>query len=408
MYEILKKRNQGLRDDVVKFAQQLIQQPSPSLNEGPLSSLVYKKMVDLGYDQVYRDEFGNIIGLMLGREAGPTLLLNSHMDTMPTGDIKQWQKSPFSGDTADNKLYGCGASDCKAGLAAQIFAGALLKRSLLPLKGNLVVAASVGQECGGNIGICGLIEKTLPQMELSPSYAVLGEPTELAIYYGHDGWIELEIKVEGQNRLNTKKAAKAIVCEFNSSQQYQSINDTDNFIVQKTNLESNNSSGPITIGLNQRINYLEDVDAVVRRLKHDAALVTRIMDDVAVDVTICQEVQKTYTGKATIVKKITHAWSIDPFNPLIDSARHSLFAAGSDVQTGKWQLGKVGMGTAGGLLLKNYGIPAIGYGPGNEATAHGPNEYVETEKIIEAVYGTAVMAQSMIGIPVFGWTSAEV
>ena len=39
----------------------------------------------------------------------------------------------------NGRLYGLGAADCKGGLAAQIFAGALLERSMLPLRGNLVV-----------------------------------------------------------------------------------------------------------------------------------------------------------------------------------------------------------------------------------------------------------------------------
>ena len=57
------------------------------------------------------------------------MLLSSHMDTAEAGEAAAWQDSPFTGEVRDDVLHGLGASDCKAGLAAQIYAGALLKRS---------------------------------------------------------------------------------------------------------------------------------------------------------------------------------------------------------------------------------------------------------------------------------------
>jgi acetylornithine deacetylase len=66
------------------------------------------------------------------------------------------------------------------------------------------------------------------------------------------------------------------------------------------------------------------------------------------------------------------------------------------------------MATAGGVLTKEYSIPTIGYGPGNEDVIHAPNEFVEVDKISEAVYGTASIVHSLIGVPVFGWTSDSI
>jgi len=50
------------------------------------------------------------------------------MDTVPVGSEDAWEDNPFSGKVEAGKLFGRGASDCKGGLAAQIYAGALLKR----------------------------------------------------------------------------------------------------------------------------------------------------------------------------------------------------------------------------------------------------------------------------------------
>jgi acetylornithine deacetylase/succinyl-diaminopimelate desuccinylase-like protein len=66
------------------------------------------------------------------------------------------------------------------------------------------------------------------------------------------------------------------------------------------------------------------------------------------------------------------------------------------------------MGTSGGVILNEFSVPTIGYGPGNEDLAHQPGEYLETEKLTEAVYGTAVMVHGLVGVPVFGWTLDEI
>ena len=92
----------------------------------------------------------------------------------------------------------------------------------------------------------------------------------------------------------------------------------------------------------------------------------------------------------------------------MERSRYALDAAGCQFRAGKWHLNRAGMATAGGVLTKDYDIPTIGYGPGNEEVIHGPNEYAEVEKIVEAVYGTSSIVHSLIGIPVFGWTSAAI
>ena len=114
----------------------------------------------------------------------------------------------------DDVLHGLGASDCKAGLAAQIYAGALLKRSLLPLRGNLVVAATVSEERGGSPGLRHLMRDTLPSLDIQPDYAVLGEPTALSIYYGHDGSATFEVLIEGPDSFQVNDATHAVFESF--------------------------------------------------------------------------------------------------------------------------------------------------------------------------------------------------
>ena len=409
MYDILQRKNAGLKNQVVDFAQQLVRKPSLSLQEREIAGLIRKQMEIIGYDKTIQDGSGNIVGIMFGRESEPTLLLNCHMDTVSPAENDQWSDKPFSGQIKDGKLYGCGSSDCKGGLAAQIFAGALLKSSLLPLRGNLIVAATVGEEQGASVGVRQLIEQTLPELELSPTYAILGEPTELGLYYGHDGWVEMDIKVEGTNVFDVDDAAMTIFEEFNSNiKRTYERGDPEELETKSPLYESCDGLRRATIKVNHRLNDSQQPDVVIDQIKHQAILAVQTIGNIAVDVAICRETQKMYTGTTTIIRKVINAWSIDPFCSLMERSRHALEAANCQVRPGKWNLGRVGMATAGGVLTKEYKIPAIGYGPGNEKVIHGPDEYAEVDKIIEAVYGTAAIAHSLIGVPVFGWTSDDI
>jgi len=90
MYDILARRNEPTSKEALAWAQRLVSTPSASLSEGDLANEVQKQMTRLGYEQVVRDSFGNVVGTMLGREAGPTVLLACHMDTTIVGEEGDW------------------------------------------------------------------------------------------------------------------------------------------------------------------------------------------------------------------------------------------------------------------------------------------------------------------------------
>jgi len=407
MYRILRERNEGLKGRMVAFAQKLVQTPSISLDEKAVADLVEKEMIELGYDRVIRDDAGNVVGIIVGREPEPTVLLNCHMDTVPVNEDKVWNFAPHSGEISDGWLHGVGAADCKGGLAAQVYAGALLKQSLLPFKGNLIVAATTAEENGRSIGVRELMKKTLPGLELKPTSVILGEPTNARIYHGHDGWMELNISVEGINPFQVDDAAAAILSTLGSDAEAQ----TDDLEMQEVStlrFDNENAARRATIRMSRRLLQSENAETVVDQIKRNASVVSQPMGTVAVAVQVRTSPQKLYSGMTTMVKHITHAWTTDPFCPLMERARQALAAGGGEAKPGKWKLGRLGMGTAGGTFVKEFNIPTIGYGPGVEEQAHAVNEAVEIDKMTEVAYGTAVIVHGLVGVPVWGWTSDEI
>ncbi|HOJ58794.1 MAG TPA: M20/M25/M40 family metallo-hydrolase [bacterium] len=409
MYKMLRDIHRGMLPKVTNFAQDLVRIPSVSRDEERIAERILQEMKTIGFDKILRDEWGNVVALLYGNESLPTVLLNSHMDTVDPGDGAAWKESPCSGRIENGRLYGVGASDCKGGLAAQLYAGALLKRSLLPLRGNLVIAATVAEQNGRGVGVRGLLEHTLPSLELKPDYAILGEPTGLGLYYGHDGWLELEIKVQGRNPFKVEDAARAILEETVQNRGVSPKKKAFTEVaVREPVIEEQNGIRRVTIQMERRLGASEPAEEVMGQIKRDAVMAAQAAGGVAVDVAVRQETQTMYTGQTRVVRHVCHAWATDPFHPLLDRSRQALAAAGCRVAPGKWELGRLGMGTAGGTLVTEFHVPTIGYGPGNEETAHSVNEYAEIANIHEAVYGTAVIIHGLIGIPVFGWTSDEI
>lgn len=411
MYTMMKRKNNVLRDEVLNLTQRLVQTPSPSLDESDVADVVYSALSELSYDRVHRDEAGNVMGIITGRDNAPTLLLNAHMDTVGASG-EEWDGSPFEAEVVEGRLRGLGASDCKGGLAAIIYAGELLKRCMLPFRGNLVVAATVAEENGRSLGVRTLLQETLPEFHLEPDYAVLAEPTDLRLFHGHDGWAELEVSLDGDNPFHVRDAARAVSRELESTLGSAKPDDDGNVVefawMEAPTFDQDDGQRSARIRLDRRLRQSEEISDVLQRLHKEVTAASRAPASVRLQVEVAEQEQKLYTGRTLTVKNVTEAWETDPFNELVERARQTLHAAGLDPRPGKWNLRKLRMGTAGSVLVNDFNIPTVGFGPGNEAEAHSVNECVEVDNIHQAVYGLASIAHGLVGVPVFGWTSDEI
>ena len=400
MYDLLKNKLDGFQGELVGFAQELLRTHSPSGDERKAGALVVDQMNALGFNRVFADELGNVVGVMHGIEDGPTLLLSSHIDTVGSGNLATWNESPWSGRIEAGRLHGLGAADCKGGVAAQVFAAGLIKRSLLPLRGHLIVAATVLEENGVSIGMRGLISHTLKELGLRPDYVVLGEPTDLGLFYGHDGRAELEITVRGINPFRVTDAAELVTRALDEPQDESGV---EEIAVGDTRFEDGPGYRQAVIALERRLGSNDSVNHLVSRMRSEAVRAASSAGAVDVEVAIRERSEILPSGLVVKAKRITQAWSTDPFSPLLSRSRQALSAAGCEVKPGRWKLARLGMGTAGSLLVGEYNIPTIGYGPGHEEQAHREGESVSIAKLIECAYGTAAIAHSLVGVPVFGW-----
>ena len=395
----------SLRDEAIRITQELIRIPSFSLQEEKVADRVQRLLEEMSYDLVFRDSAGNVIGVMVGGDDGPTVLLNSHMDTVRPDGV--WGDSPFSGNLRDGQLYGLGAADCKGGLVTQILAGRVLNESRLPLRGTLVVAMTVAEENGCRAGARHLLDVTLPKLGFEPDLAVLGEPTSLNLCNGHDGWVDIDVSVEDKQKATVRRASELIYRYLeNPEPKHENKNGNEMIRIDQPLYRLVGETTEATIRVRHRVTIGESADEWVQWVQHRVMSALKILDRIPFTVHIHKERQRMYTGLAADVSYQTEPWVTHPLDLPIDNAHTALAAAGfGDVPIRRRTLGRLGMGTAGSELVVNYNVPTVGFGPGDESSAHTADEHVDVDKLAEAIYGTAVLAHSVIGVPLFGWVA---
>jgi acetylornithine deacetylase len=154
------------REDAVSLLRELVRVPSVT---GAVGAVVGRAFSERGLDvdtweatreetEPYRDHVGeqisyenrpNVAGTRRGTGDGRSILLNAHTDTVDPGDPTAWRWDPLSGNLEGDLLYGRGSCDMKGGLVTHLVALDVLSDLGIGLRGDVTVAATVGEENGG-------------------------------------------------------------------------------------------------------------------------------------------------------------------------------------------------------------------------------------------------------------------
>lgn len=190
----------ALREEMVAFLQGLIRIPTinpPGDEYRAAAEFIGRQLRQFEYDVEYIAADGrpehtprhpriNVIGRFQdGAAARPVLHFNGHFDVVAPGAA--WTVDPFAGLIQDGKLYGRGAADQKAGIAASIFAVEAIRRSGVKLRGTVEQSGTVDEESGGFAGVAYLAEHGYLQADKT-DFVIITEPTYVdRICIGHRG-----------------------------------------------------------------------------------------------------------------------------------------------------------------------------------------------------------------------------
>lgn len=392
--------------EVIAFAQKIIRIPSISGDEQKMADVCMAEMAKLGYDEVFRDDAGNIVGIIKGSGGGKNLMFNSHMDHVDAGDLHNWQYDPYGAIIADGYIHGRAASDVKGGTASQIYAGAILKK-LGKIKGDIIYTGVVQEEPAECFGMRYLCEKTFKEKNIHYDVMISSEATNMNLFLGHRGRIELEINVYGRTA-HGGSPWRGINAVYQAGSLLKGIEEID------AELPEHDFLGKATLSLTKiscspgRLSIIPDVCTLCldRRLLPGETLqdvlepLQALVDELKTknpafqaDLKVRKVQSTSYTGYTAELEKFINAWSIAADNSYVQACVSALAGIGQKPLFGKWDFA-----TDASYVTGILGIPSIGYSPMEEQYAHTPLDRVNIDDMIKAVAGNAAIAYEICNL----------
>ena len=148
-----------------------------------------------GFSPVLDTDYSRAVQVVGTRRAtaptGRSLIIQGHVDVVPTGPTALWSTPPFSGDAKGEWLHGRGAGDMKQGVSAMVFALDAIRAAGLELTADIHVQTVTEEECTGNGALSTLARGYRADAVLIP------EPTDATITRAHVGVMWFRLRVRG-------------------------------------------------------------------------------------------------------------------------------------------------------------------------------------------------------------------
>lgn len=370
----------------------LVQLKSLSCNEQALTIELKRQMELSGADEVIIDRLGNVIG-RLGKGSG-ILAIDGHIDTVDTGNIDNWNLEPFSGKIENGFVHGRGSVDQKGGVASMVTSIRILKELGIAKDLTIYFVGSVMEEdCDG---LCW--KYIIEEDKIKPDVVILTEPTNLNIYRGHRGRMEIRIAFKGISSHGSapERGKNAIYAASRVALEIEKLNEklrSDDFLGKGSITISEFKSGSPSLcavadfaqlHLDRRLTWGENEESAIKELEP----LIRGLDGI-IEVPVYEET--AFTGLKYGMKKYYPTWKLNENHPAVVNG----IGAFEGLYSYKPLVDKWTFSTNGVTINGHYGIPTIGFGPGNEVMAHAPNEKVPVHDLVVASAFYAAYAYSM-------------
>ncbi len=376
---------------IVGFLRDLIAIPAESGKEKARCERVLAEYRKLGFECFF-DGLGTVVA-KIGN--GPLkVLMDGHIDCVGVGDPTAWKHDPFKGKLEDGKVWGRGAVDELPAIACMAYGASLAKERGFPKDVTLYLSASVMEEDCDGLCLMHLIEKE----GIKPNAVVIGEPTDMSVYRGHRGRMEMTITTKGVSAhgAHAERGVNAVykmgpilkdVEELNACLAVDPFLGKGSIIVSY--VESKTPSlcavpDECRVYLDRRLTAGETVEkalAEVRSLPHLGDAEVKVLDYDAV----------AWTGKKVSQEKYFPTWVYPEEHPLVQGLAEAVGAVtGKKPHIGRWHFSTNGVACAGRL-----GIPTAGFGPGLEELSHSTGEWVAVEDLLRATAAYSLMPAAL-------------
>ncbi len=350
-----------MSDHAVRLLTRLLEIYSPSGREEEVSNFLAKEMENLGF-RVQKDGIGNVIG-EIGR-GKPIILLCGHIDTV-AGYI------PVR--VENGKLYGRGAVDAKASLAAMIVASSTLAKEGLS---NRILVVGVIDEEGSSKGIKHLIKEGI-----SPDYAIFGEPSGVEkITVGYKGSLRLKITC----RTQTGHSAAPWLYESAIERAFEIWRE-----IHKLHLPPE-KSGSRFYSITSCLTKIKGGEAASRvpskcishlDLRVPPQFTSRQVFDEVSKIIKRYQIDNPKVSVKVKIEELTDPFEVEQGSPLLQALSWSIRKLRHKPAT---LLRKTGTGDMN-VLGRAMKIPVVTYGAGNSFLDHTPNEHIDIQEYLDSI-----------------------
>ena len=329
-------------------------------------------------------------------EGTPALVLQGHVDVVPTGDLDKWENhDPFSGSIVNGTLHGRGACDMKAGLAANMAVARALAASGVTLERAFGIHSVVSEEDGGLGAFATLLRGH------TADAAVLTEPTSGRIMVANAGALTFCISVPG-------RAA-------HGSTRLEGVSALDAFLpvyARLHELERERNAAATPLFLDTAMPYPISVGRITAG-DWASSVPDLLTAEGRMGVQLGEEPED---ARAALERTVAEACAADPWlrdHPATVTWPGGQFASGSirddhpfiaevsasitDLSAPAPRLSAAPYGSDLRLYAGLGGIPSLHYGPGDVRFAHAPREQVEIAELIAVTRSLVVLAARRCG-----------
>ncbi|WP_019987767.1 M20 family metallo-hydrolase [Rudanella lutea] len=352
-------RQQALTESAISLLKQLIATPSFSREEDKTALLIEQFLTDQSIP--FRRKKNNLWAYnQYFDPAKPTLLLNSHHDTVKPNP--SWTLDPFEPLVQDEKLYGLGSNDA-GGCLVSLLATFCYFYDRSDLQYNMVMAATAEEEISGREGL-EMIVDDLPPI----SFAIVGEPTEMQLAVAEKGLLVIDCTAHGRSGHAARNEGENAI--------YKAIQDI-NWLTTYQFPKVSPTLGPIKMS----------VTIINAGTQHN------VVPD-ACTFTVDIRVTEQYTLEEIIETIRQHISSeVKPrsirLKPSSIPVEHPIVQAG--LAMGRTTYGSP---TTSDQALLN--CPSLKCGPGHSGRSHTANEFIYLREIEQGVKGYIAMLEQVV------------
>lgn len=396
------------RENCAQFLRDICRIPATSNQEGPVVERVKKEMEKVGFDEIKIDKYGNILGRIGNGKR--VIAFDSHLDTVGVGDREEWKKighDPFEGKRvkmdmskySDNLpadatgkgprdvIWARGSSDQRGGIAAMVYAGKLIKKLGLAADCTIWMVGTICEEDSDGIAWLYILREGV----IKPECVVISEPTNLNIYRGHRGRMEIKVKITGRSchASAPERGINPVYRAVPFIREIEKLNGKltgDKFLgkgtIAVTKIQEDTPSqcavpSSVEIHLDRRLEATATKEQAVNEVKE--ALKRAGIKDGKVWVPVYEV--PSWRGTVYPMENYYPGWLLEEDNSLVEISEETHKAAfGKKGKVSRWVFSTNATATTG-----LCGVPAIGFGPGAEDNAHMAIEHMAVDHLVAAM-----------------------